>query len=85
MQEIELSAKKKFRLKYNGEIYEIRKPTLGEARHFQALQTDTGSAEDKLSMVMDYLEKLGLPKSVSESFDGDELMELMEKLAAKKN
>lgn len=83
MQEIELSPKKMFKLKYGGQVYDLRKPTLGEARQLQALQTSgEGTALDAL---LDSLQKMGLPREISEQFDGDELEELLSKLTSKKS
>jgi hypothetical protein len=83
MQDIELSPKKKFNLKFEGNVYEIRKPTLGEARQFQTTQASgEGSG---LEAVFNYLKSLGLPREVAEMFDGDQLEELIKVLSAKKN
>lgn len=83
MQEIELPAKKKFHVKYEGQVYEVRKPTLGESRVFSELQKNPETSS--LGTMIDHLAKLGLPREVSENLDEDQLEALFEKLSSKKN
>ena len=61
----------------------LRRPTVLEVAELSESKK-TDSAKDTVDATLNWLEKMGLPKKVSESMEIDDLLSLVELLSAKK-
>jgi len=59
--DIDLGSSIKFNVKFDGNVYEMREPTVGEMMALKDL------ASDDHSKIVDFLALLGMPKSATES------------------
>lgn len=76
------SNKRTYNVKIFGEVYELRKPKLGEQ---DALEAELAKEDGrKIGVLIEYFGKLGLPEDVVRELDSDEMVELIEFLASKK-
>lgn len=82
MQELKLTKAPGLKVILDSGEYVMRKPTVGESRLMQKqLMEDKSSS---IEIMCDMLEKLGMPKDVSESLDTDAMEALTEALIAPK-
>lgn len=70
--DIDLGAEIKFNIKHNGQTYVIREPSVKEVLDFQS-----EAEKDQLSIVK-FLDKLGLPQSVSESLSARQIKTIVD-------
>jgi hypothetical protein len=75
--------KRSLQLKIYGEAFKMRFPTVGETREY-AKHLKGSEEADATESLLDFLEKLGLPKRVSEDMEADHLAELCEELMPSK-
>jgi len=82
MEELKLTKAPGIKVILESGEYVMRKPTVGESRLMQKqLQEDKSASID---IMVEMLEKLGMPKEVSESLDTDAMEALSEALIAPK-
>ncbi len=89
MEELDLSSNRKRRLKVKfseEESYEVRLPSMFEARDFQKQLKKTKDEGDQIDLMVEFLSQLGLPKNRVGALDVLEMDALKDKiLNLKKN
>lgn len=80
MEELKFESKKiKRKVTIDGVTYEIKSPKVKDADMLFELSQDSNNL-DKLKLLVDYMDRLGLPKSVSEDLDVEDFTSLCQKL-----
>jgi len=74
----------KLKLKVYGEEYELLFPTVKQSQDFAKEVKEVEGDDDKSSKMFDFLEKLGLPKNVTEEMEVQHLEMVLEKLMPSK-
>jgi len=76
MQELDLGSKKYVNVKFNGESYKLRFPTILEAKDLTSKFSES-SESDQLDLTISLIESLGLPKDIINQLDIDQLTSLV--------
>jgi len=64
-------------IKCDGKIYEMRKPSMGQAIAFQEALGSDKKGSGALKAMLDLIDGLGLPKEVAENLDVDQMEALI--------
>lgn len=72
MAKIELKKASVIEISFEGETYNVSKPTVKQGMLYDAAQKEAKTDIEKLKAILDFLESLGLPEAVSEqlTFEG---------------
>lgn len=71
-----------YRLKLDDNIYELKKPSVKLFKEYS--EKFSGDAEDKVTPVVEFLAKCGLPADVAWEMEPDWLFEIVEDITGKK-